>query len=48
MLAARWGVTPSEAFDRLRRHARSRRRRIHDVADEVVAGTDDLDGEQVA
>lgn len=36
MLAARHEVTPEEAFERLRRHARSRGATVHAVADAVV------------
>jgi GAF domain-containing protein len=42
VLVHRWDLTPSEAFDRLRRHARSTRRKIEEVAADVVAGRDDL------
>ncbi len=37
-LAARDGLALSEAFERLRRHARNEGRRLHEVAREVVAG----------
>lgn len=42
VLATRLGITIAQAFDRMRRHARARRRRIQDVADDVVGGRDDL------
>ncbi len=42
MIAARLDVTPTVAFERMRRHARSGRRKIEDVAEDVVAGRDDL------
>lgn len=42
MLAARHGLGVDEAFERLRRHARSHRRRVVEVAEEVVAGRNDL------
>ncbi|MET7575584.1 ANTAR domain-containing protein [Streptomyces sp. NPDC005492] len=38
VLATRRAMTPDEAFDRLRKHARSRQRPLRDVAGEVVAG----------
>ncbi|OIV36229.1 hypothetical protein BIV57_17395 [Mangrovactinospora gilvigrisea] len=38
VLATRYAVPMEEAFERLRRHARSNRRRLADVADDVVAG----------
>jgi AmiR/NasT family two-component response regulator len=38
VLAERGGIDPSTAFDRLRRYARGRRRRLHDVAGDVVQG----------
>ncbi len=42
ILAERWSVAPDEAFDRLRRHARSAQRRLHDVAAAVISGRTDL------
>jgi GAF domain-containing protein len=41
VLAAQWAVTVDEAFDRLRRHARSRQRPMSEVAREVVEGRAD-------
>lgn len=38
VLAERHGIGVDEAFERLRREARSTRRKIHDVAAEVVSG----------
>jgi GAF domain-containing protein len=43
MLAARWDMSPNEAFERMRTTARTRRQRIHDLAAAIIAGTDDLD-----
>jgi GAF domain-containing protein len=43
VLATRWAVTVDDAFDRLRRHARSRQRQVSDVAREVVEGRADPD-----
>ncbi|WP_210584083.1 ANTAR domain-containing response regulator [Streptomyces sp. GESEQ-35] len=43
VLAARWSVTPAEAFDLLRKHARARQRSVRDVAREVVEGHGDPD-----
>lgn len=37
MLAERWGVSVDEAFDRLRKAARSHRMKLHDLAAAVVA-----------
>jgi hypothetical protein len=37
VLAQRYGVRPREAFERLRRTARGKGRRVHDLAREVVA-----------
>ena len=42
ILAERNGITPSEAFDRLRKYARQNQARIHDVAAQVVDGTPTL------
>jgi GAF domain-containing protein len=39
VIAERLNVGMDEAFERLRRYARSRRRRLSEVAEEVVAGT---------
>lgn len=44
MLAARQGISPDEAFERLRRHARDRNHRIAEVARAVVAGDLRLEG----
>jgi hypothetical protein len=38
VLAERFGIALDDAFDLLRRSARSSRRRIHDLAAEVTAG----------
>ena len=38
-LSARHGVTPDAAFDAMRRHARSQRLPLRDVARDVMAGT---------
>lgn len=38
ILAERHGISVDEAFERLRREARSARRKIHDVATDVVNG----------
>jgi GAF domain-containing protein len=38
VLAERLGVSPQEAFERLRKHARDRNRKVHDVSRDVVAG----------
>jgi GAF domain-containing protein len=38
ILAERLGVDPGEAFERLRRYARSNRMRIHAVCEDVIAG----------
>jgi GAF domain-containing protein len=43
ILATRWTVSVDDAFARLRRHARSRRRPVSDVAREVVEGRADPD-----
>jgi AmiR/NasT family two-component response regulator len=37
VLAERHSTTPEEAFERIRREARSRRAKLRDVAAEVVA-----------
>jgi AmiR/NasT family two-component response regulator len=37
VLAERHGISMDDAFDRLRRASRASRRRIHDVAREIVA-----------
>ncbi len=39
LLAGRHDITPNKAFGRLRRHARSNGRRLHDVCHEVVEGS---------
>jgi AmiR/NasT family two-component response regulator len=39
ILAERHRIEPGTAFDRLRRHARTRNQKVHDVANQVVAGT---------
>ncbi|MEV3853442.1 ANTAR domain-containing protein [Streptomyces sp. NPDC050095] len=43
LLAARHGITLDAAFDRLRRHARSRQRKVADVAREITEGGDPTD-----
>jgi GAF domain-containing protein len=42
VLATRLGITTSEAFDRMRRHARSSRQKLEQVAEAVVEGCDEL------
>jgi GAF domain-containing protein len=42
ILATRWDTDVSTAFDAMRRHARTTRRKIDQVAEDVVAGTDDV------
>lgn len=44
MLAERWGVHPDEAFAALRGHARAGRRRLNDVARDVVENGLRLEG----
>jgi hypothetical protein len=41
VLAERWRGTPREAFERLRRVARSRGMRVHDLGGEVIASIAD-------
>ncbi|GGP34331.1 GAF and ANTAR domain-containing protein [Streptomyces melanogenes] len=43
VLATRWAVPLDEAFDLLRKHARSRQRPLRDVAREVIEGRADPD-----
>jgi GAF domain-containing protein len=43
VMVVQLSVTPDEAFDRMRRHARANRTRIADVADAIVAGELRLD-----
>jgi GAF domain-containing protein len=38
ILVERYGITPTEAFERLRHHARSNRIRLLDVAEQVITG----------
>ncbi|GAA3491997.1 ANTAR domain-containing protein [Streptomyces cremeus] len=38
MLAARWGVRPDEAFQPMRSYARARRRKLREVAHDVIEG----------
>ncbi|CAM5514879.1 GAF domain-containing protein [Streptomyces spiroverticillatus] len=38
MLAAQWGVTPDAAFQPMRAYARSRRRKLREVARDVIEG----------
>ncbi|THC55522.1 ANTAR domain-containing protein [Streptomyces sp. A1499] len=42
MLAVRQGLTLDDAFDCLRRHARTHRRKVTDLAREVTEGRDDI------
>jgi hypothetical protein len=44
ILAERHGTTPDEAFDRMRRDARSRRMKLHDLAVGIVATAGQTDG----
>jgi ANTAR domain-containing protein len=44
ILAERHGTTPDEAFETMRRDARSRRMKLHDLAVGIVATADRLDG----
>jgi hypothetical protein len=39
IVAARESISPEEAFDKIRRQARSERRKLHDLAAEIVATT---------
>jgi ANTAR domain len=39
ILAARESISPEEAFNRIRQQARSERRKLHDLAAEIVATT---------
>lgn len=39
-LAARTGITPDEAWEAIRDHARSQQRRVHDVSRELLDGGD--------
>jgi hypothetical protein len=45
VLAERFSVTPREAFDRIRKSARSRGQRVHDLAVSIVRSTRDGTGE---
>ncbi|MGY0023490.1 ANTAR domain-containing protein [Streptomyces sp. cg35] len=45
LLAARNGLTLDEAFERLRRYARSHQRKVADVSREIIAGREDLGGQ---
>ncbi|WP_165491924.1 GAF and ANTAR domain-containing protein [Egibacter rhizosphaerae] len=38
LLAERLGISPHTAFERMREHARSHRRKVRDVADDLLAG----------
>lgn len=40
ILAQRESITPTEAFEKMRRDARSQRRKLHDLAAEVVSTTE--------
>ncbi|MFH8487593.1 ANTAR domain-containing protein [Streptomyces longisporoflavus] len=42
-LAERFGIDDGQAFDLLRRHARRHRRKLSDVASEVIEGTSDIE-----
>lgn len=39
VVVANEGVSPAEAFDRIRRYARREQIRIHDLSEDIVAGT---------
>lgn len=41
ILAERHQISPDEAFERMRRDARSRQTRLHDVASEIIGGVTD-------
>jgi AmiR/NasT family two-component response regulator len=41
VLAERWRTTPREAFERLRRVARSLGRKVHDLGGDVIASITD-------
>ena len=43
VLTERWHVAPRNAFEQLRRVARSKGRRVHDLASEIVASCTDPD-----
>ncbi len=45
MLTERAGITPIEAFELLRRHARTNQVRVHDVCRQLIDGTLDLSAE---
>jgi hypothetical protein len=45
VLAERFSVTPREAFDRIRKSARSRGQRVHDLAVSIVRSTRDGTGD---
>ena len=42
ILAERTGLSPVEAYEQIRRHARNSNQKIHAVADQIVAGTLDI------
>jgi hypothetical protein len=44
ILAERYGITPDEAFEMMRREARTRRMKIHELAVGIVATAGRLDG----
>jgi hypothetical protein len=47
IIAARESISPDEAFQKIRRQARSERRKLHDVAAEIVSASAQAGGEQV-
>lgn len=48
VLAERWQVPPDEAFDSMRRHARTTQRRLTELARAIVDGTCDLPSRESA
>lgn len=46
VMAERAGISPGEAFERLRGYARDQQLRIHDVASDLLDGTLDLSSQQ--
>jgi AmiR/NasT family two-component response regulator len=47
IVAARESIRPDEAFTKIRRQARSERRKLHDLAAEIVATTSQPGAEHV-
>jgi AmiR/NasT family two-component response regulator len=39
-VGARDGVTPGQAFEQMRRRARAERRRVLEIAQEIMSGSD--------